>query len=40
MPFEVKNANAVFQTIKSKVLKYCLDLARPYMDDVIIFSDS
>ena len=40
MPFGVKNAPAVFQTLISKVLIGCSEFSHPYMDDIIIFSSS
>ena len=38
MPFGVKNAPAVFQELMQGIfrVKYCT----PYMDDIVIFSDS
>ena len=36
----MKNAPAVFQGLMTKVLHSCIQFARPYMDDVVIFSHS
>ena len=38
MPFGLMNAPSVFKTLMAKVLVDCKDFARPYMDDIIIFS--
>ena len=38
MPFGVKNAPAVFQSLISDIMKECSSFARAYMDDVVIFS--
>ena len=40
MPFGVKNAPAVFQELMRKVLEPCDAFAKPYLDDIIIFSSS
>ena len=40
MPFGVVNAPAVFQDLMGRILDDCRGFARPYMDDVIIFSGS
>ena len=37
MPFGVKNAPAVFQSLMTNILKA---FTRPYIDDVVIFSDN
>ena len=38
MPFGLKNAPAIFQTLMTKVLDPCREFASPYMDDVVIYS--
>ena len=40
MPFGVKNAPAVFQSLMTQIMKDCSKFARPYIDDVVIFSTS
>ena len=40
MPFRVKNAPAVFQSLMTDIMKDGNDFARPYMDDVVVFSES
>ena len=40
MPFGVKNAPAVFQSLMTLIMKDCSKFARLYMDDVVIFSIS
>ena len=40
MPFGVRNAPAVFQALMTKILADCKSFASPYMDDVIIYSNS
>ena len=40
MPFGVMNAPTVFQDLMGRILDDCRGFARPYMDDVIIFSGS
>ena len=40
MPFGVMNAPAVFQDLMGRILDDCRGFARPYMDNVIIFSGS
>ena len=40
MPFGVRNAPAVFQALMTKILADCKSFASPYMDDVIICSNS
>jgi len=40
MPFRVMNAPAMFQDLMGRLLDDCREFARPYIDDVIIFSDS
>ena len=40
MPFGVKNTPAVFQSLMTKIIDSCKQYARPYMDDVVIFSHS
>ena len=40
MPFGVKNAPAVFQELMRAVLQPCESFAKPYLDDVIIFSQT
>ena len=39
MPFGVRNAPAVFQTLMDEVLEGKQENARAYMDDIVIFSD-
>ena len=38
MPFDLKNAPAVFQRLMDGVLKECYSYAGPYIDDILIFS--
>ncbi len=38
MPFGLTNAPAVFQQLMECVLEHCPEYARPYIDDIIIFS--
>ncbi len=38
MPFGLKNAPAIFQAILEDVLRPVRDVARNYIDDVIVFS--
>ena len=40
MTFGVRNAPAVFQALMMKLLTDCKNFSSPYMDDVIIYSDS
>ena len=40
MPFGLKNAPAVFQRTMEHVLRSCYKWAAPYMDDVLVFSES
>jgi len=40
MPFGVKNAPAVFQQLMNDVLRGEEKFASPYMDDIVVFSDS
>ena len=38
MPFGVKNAPAVFQSLMTELLKDCESFARPYIDNIVIYS--
>ena len=40
MPFGVRNAPAVFQALMTRILTDCKTFSSPYMDDVIIYSNS
>ncbi len=40
MPFGLKNAPAVFQSVVEEVLKPVKDVSRNYIDDVVVFSGS
>ena len=40
MPFGVRNAPAVFQSLMTEIFRECTTFARPYMDDVTIYSES
>ena len=40
MPFGVKNTPAVFQELMQALLSEHKDFSTPYMDDVIIYSDT
>ncbi len=40
MPFELKNAPAIFQSVLEEVLKPVSDVCSNYIDDVIVYSDS
>ena len=40
MPFGLKNAPAAFQKLTSRVLESFRGFARPYIDDIIVFSDA
>jgi len=40
MPFGLMNTPAAFQTLMARVLRGCESYARPYIDDVIIYSES
>ena len=40
MPFGVKNAPACFQALMQRVLASVSEFATPYMDDVVIFSET
>ena len=40
MPFGLKNAPAVFQRTMEQVLRSCYSWAAPYIDDVLVFSES
>jgi len=40
MPFGLKNAPAIFQSIMDDVLRDCATYAVVYIDDILIFSDS
>ena len=38
MPFGLRNTLAVFQELMVRVLDSCREFARPYIDDIIVFS--
>ena len=38
MPFGLRNAPVVFQELMVRVLDSCREFARPYIDDIIVFS--
>ena len=38
MPMKVKNGNAAFQCLQDDVLKDYRDLARPFVDDIMVSS--
>ncbi len=40
LPFGLKNAPGMFQSIMTKILKECLDCSVVYIDDVLVYSDS
>ena len=40
MPFGVRNAPAIFQELMQRLFWNCKGLCSPYMDDLIIYSDS
>lgn len=40
MPFGLKNALTVFQHLMDVVLSPCSACSAPYMDDILVFSDS
>ena len=40
MPFGIRNAPAVFQALMMKLLTDCKTFSSPYMDDVVIYSNS
>jgi len=40
MPFGVMNAPAVFQELMQEVLKEDVGFCTPYMDDVVVYSES
>ena len=40
MPFGVRNAPAVFQELMQSLFHHCKSFCSPYMDDLIIFSES
>jgi len=40
MPFEIKNAPAVFQELMQNLLRDDAQYTTPYMDDVVVFSNS
>lgn len=40
LPFGLKNAPAIFQSIMTKVLRNCADFSVVYIDDVLVFSMS
>ncbi len=40
MPFGLKNAPAVFQSVMEQVLKPVASVAQNYIDDVVVFSGS
>ena len=40
MPFGLKNAPGIFQRCMEIVLRGCYEWAAPYIDDVVVFSDS
>ena len=40
MPFGMKNAPTVFQSLMANILQHCSQFARPYMDDIVIFSET
>ena len=40
MPFGLRNAPAMFQRLMEVVLGDCYDCSAPYIDDIVVFSDS
>ena len=40
MPFGVRNAPAVFQALMTKLFSSCKKFCSPYMDDLVIYSDT
>ncbi len=40
LPFGLKNAPAIFQSIMTKILRNCADFSVVYIDDVLIFSNA
>ena len=40
MPFGVRNAPAVFQALMTKLFSSCKKICSPYMDDLVIYSDT
>ena len=40
MPFGVRNAPAVYQALMTRILADCKQFASPYMDDVIVYSET
>ena len=40
MPFEIKNASEVFQSLMTTIMRDCTQFAPPYMDDIVIYNES
>ena len=40
IPFGVRNAPAVFQKLMQKLFRKCREFCSPYMDDLVIYSES